>query len=233
MVRSTPRIQMMRSTMAWVNLYGLVTRRVVREHVTRTNDQLASRILRALVRTNRLHRHEFADKNRRLVYFSPEGKPYSRDRLQREFAVLWHCMMSSRRQPLLNERELRRLFGRLAKEFKLTFPRRARVSLARPEEEEAPKLALIQAHPAPDKVDLNQVVGFLDRFVSGRKFRLWWHLAQRDRFILQYLVPSTENAEELQRWLNRRVPISRLGTPAVPVPVEVFEAESLPLRQPT
>jgi len=227
------RAQLIRKSLLWARLYGLVTRRVIRERISARNDRLASRILRTLVRQARLHRHEYTDGVRRLVYYSPERNPYDRGRLQREFSVLWHSTMTEPFQPLLDAQQQRRLLGNLATACGLSLPGRARLALDHSMNETVPRLALILAYADPDAVDLNQMVGFLDRLVSGGKFRLWWHLANRNRFIIQYLVPGPESAFELQRWIARRPPISRSGPTPVPVSVKVYPAECLPVVRST
>lgn len=123
----------------------------------------------------------------------------------------------------------------ISKPLKRLIPRRRLRNLSLPQVpcyiDKDHRLHLIRVNSVggPDgSIDLNAVLAWLQSYVQNRRFAVWAHFANRGRFGLVYLMDDAAQAEELERWLQRRPLLSPLLRPAVQIPVNI---EFIPTRK--
>lgn len=179
-----------------VRAYGL-TIAPVAARALRLPTEEAHAVLEGLVRTGALFAHRASG----ALYFTHARQPLEVDDLRESFAVLWFCCMSHPEHPLVHPNTLRERLERVLRESGRPLPGRTRCYLT-PEGE----LSLIRAaHSGPPDVaiDLQRVVGGLQRFVTSRQFRLWRAYARREPFSITCLLEDDANVTELAAWLTR------------------------------
>lgn len=179
-----------------VRAYGL-TIAPVAARALRLPTGEAHAVLEGLVRTGALFAHRASG----ALYFTHARQPLDDDELRESFAVLWFCCMSHPEHPLVHPNTLRERLDHVLREDGRPLPGRTRCYLT-PEGE----LSLIRAaHSGPPDVaiDLQRVVGGLQRFVTSRQFRLWRAYARREPFSITCLLEDDANVQELAAWLTR------------------------------
>ena len=213
-----------------VRAYGLTIAPVAARALRMTTAE-AHAVLEDLVRTNALTAHR-ADG---ALYFTNSRRALDGDELRDAFGVLWFCCMSHPERPLLAPNLLRERVAPAERASGQGVSRRARCYLTADGE-----LSLLRvAHEPPDgaPLDLQRVLGGLQRLASSRQFRPWRTYARSAPFSLTLLMEDDAKVAELATWLVRH-PLVALGAPdeedhdpaGVVIPVRVGHLERLRRR---
>lgn len=212
-------------------LYGITTRSVVAATFTDRNRAKALACLSRLVRQGHLFRQEYTEHgtNRRSTYYTPFPKPLDPVALRRNFAVLFHCLMTEPRRRLLSVGQGRQLVAALPALRAWKYRRGTRVALEPSGTGQPPRVTLlrISGQASPEGVNPAAVIAQLGCLVASPVFFPWWHFLRAGRFVLTYLVPGHDNTLQLAQRLRRHPLVSSVGgTPQV-VPVCFYPAQPL------
>lgn len=214
-----------------VRAYGL-TIAPVAARALRIPTADAHAVLEDLVRTNALTAHRAGG----ALYFTNARRALDEAELRDAFGVLWFCCMSHPERPLLAPNLLRERVAPAERASGQGIPGRARCYLA--PDGELSLLRVAREPPDGAALDLQRVLGGLQRFVSSRPFRPWRTYARSALFSLTVLLEDEAKVPELATWLARH-PLVALDAPedggggdpaGVVIPVRVGHLERLRRR---
>ena len=214
-----------------VNRFELITAPLAGHAQFNRRTRLARRALRQLCKKGRVIRRELSDPTGGppFEYFTAGPIKLSPQAVRERFAVLCFCVMSKQPKRLLSRAKLEAATASVRSVTGLALEYHPPCYPQFPKDAESVSFRMIRIAraAASGNIDLNQVVADLDRFVSQPAFHIWAHYARRGRFGIDLLVDGAHLALELETWLARRPPISRVSGRALIVPVKVHRAEPL------
>lgn len=192
----------------------------------------AHAVLEDLVRTNALTAHRAGG----ALYFTNARRALDEDELREAFGVLWFCCMSHPERPLLAPNLLRERVALAERASGQGISGRARCYVT--PDGELSLLRIAHEPPGDAALDLQRVLGGLQRLASSRQFRPWRIYARSAPFSLTLLLEDDAKGAELAAWLARH-PLVALAAPedggdgapaGVVIPVRVGHLERLRRR---
>jgi hypothetical protein len=217
-----------RKAKAHADLYGVATVSSLVRVVTALDHGLAHRIAGEFVAKNVWSPHKAIIGGTLTECYCPVTVKRQAPPLQERLAVLRFCCSTPSARPIFDAPHFAKVVEGVADRARLKVPQWQPCYPHRSNATDPERMSLIRVAPTRS---LQKAIEDIDEFVSSDGFNVWRCFALGQIFVLTYLFPGDQNqANELSRWIRRRVPVCRIGKTPTPVPVWIYPTPPVVIR---